>query len=292
MALTDLRDLQLHEIEELLTTAGEPRFRAAQICHWVYKQQVADVQHMNNLPLALRQRLHERVYVSALTLLQQQQSSDGTAKFLFALQDGNQIETVLIPAGDKRTICVSTQVGCAIGCRFCLTAQGGLVRSLRPAEIISQVLYFHPPHATSDRGFTNIVFMGMGEPLDNFRGTVQAIRILTADWGLGLSPRRITVSTSGLVKRLDAFGREDLKVNLAVSLNATTDAVRTQIMPINKAYPLDTLLASCRAFPLAARQRITFEYVLLRDVNDSLADAQRLVQVVARSALQSQCAAV
>jgi 23S rRNA (adenine2503-C2)-methyltransferase len=154
------------------------------------------------------------------------------------------------------------------------------VRSLRPAEIVGQVLHFLPPGKVPERTFTNIVFMGMGEPLDNFRGTVQALRILTAEWGLGISPRRITVSTSGLVRRLDAFGREDLKVNLAVSLNATTDAVRTQIMPINKAYPLETLLASCRAFPLAARQRITFEYVLLAGVNDSLEDAQRLVQLL------------
>jgi 23S rRNA (adenine2503-C2)-methyltransferase len=212
--------------------------------------------------------------------LRQQQSADGTEKFLFGLEDGNQIETVLIPAGDKRTICVSTQVGCAIGCRFCLTAQGGLVRSLRPAEIVSQVLYFQAPGKTPERTFTNIVFMGMGEPLDNFQGTVQAIRILTAEWGLGISPRRITVSTSGLVRRLEAFGRADLKVNLAVSLNATTDAVRTQIMPINKPYPIATLLAACRAFPLAVRQRITFEYVLLRDVNDTLADARRLVKLM------------
>jgi 23S rRNA (adenine2503-C2)-methyltransferase len=171
-------------------------------------------------------------------------------------------------------------VGCAIGCRFCLTAQGGLVRSLRPAEIVSQVLYFQEPGKAPERAFTNIVFMGMGEPLDNLHGTVQAIRILTAEWGLGISPRRITVSTSGLVRRLEAFGRADLKVNLAVSLNATTDAVRTQIMPINKPYPIATLLAACRAFPLAVRQRITFEYVLLRDVNDTLADARRLVKLM------------
>jgi 23S rRNA (adenine2503-C2)-methyltransferase len=212
--------------------------------------------------------------------LRQQQSADGTEKFLFGLEDENQIETVLIPAGDKRTICVSTQVGCAIGCRFCLTAKGGLVRSLRPAEIVSQVLSFQEPGKTPTRTFTNIVFMGMGEPLDNFHGTVQAIRILTAEWGLGISPRRITVSTSGLVRRLEAFGRTDLKVNLAVSLNATTDAVRTQIMPINKPYPIAALLAACRAFPLAVRQRITFEYVLLRDVNDTLADAKRLVTLM------------
>jgi len=154
------------------------------------------------------------------------------------------------------------------------------VRSLRPAEIVSQVLSFQKPGKTPGRTFTNIVFMGMGEPLDNFQGTVQAIRILTADWGLGISPRRITVSTSGLVRRLEAFGRADLKVNLAVSLNATTDAVRTQIMPINKAYPIGTLLAACRAFPLAVRQRITFEYVLLRDINDTPADAKRLVKLM------------
>ena len=280
MPLTDLRDLQLQDMATLLAEAGEPGFRATQLCHWVYKRQATSLQHMTDLPEPLRQRLQERLYVSTLTLVRQQRSTDGTEKILFCLEDGNQIETVLIPAGDKRTICVSTQVGCAIGCRFCLTAQGGLVRSLRPAEIVSQVLSFQEPGKTPGRTFTNIVFMGMGEPLDNFQGTVQAIRILTADWGLGISPRRITVSTSGLVRRLEAFGRADLKVNLAVSLNATTDAVRTQIMPINKAYPIGTLLAACRAFPLAVRQRITFEYVLLRDVNDTLADAKRLVKLM------------
>lgn len=280
MALTDVRDLQFQELRAILVAAGAPAFHATQICQWVYKRQATSLEQMTNLPVALRQQLQEQLYISTLTPLRHQQSADGTEKWLFQLADGNQIETVLIPAGDKRTICVSTQVGCAIGCGFCLTAQGGLVRSLRPAEIVSQVLHFQEPGKTPERLFTNIVFMGMGEPLDNFRGTVQALRILTADWGVGISPRRITVSTSGLVKRLEAFGREDLKVNLAVSLNATTDAVRTQIMPINKAYPLETLLAACRAFPLAVRQRITFEYVLLRDVNDSLADAKRLVKLM------------
>src|SRR2546425_712641 len=277
---TDLRDLQLQDMAALLVAEGEPAFRATQLCQWVYKHQATSLQQMTDVPEALRRRLQERLYVSTLTPIRQQHSADGTEKLLFRLEDGNQIETVLIPADDKRTICVSTQVGCAIGCRFCLTAQGGLVRSLRPAEIVGQVLYFQEPAHTPTRAFTNIVFMGMGEPLDNLHGTVQALRILTADWGVGISPRRITVSTSGLVRRLEAFGRENLKVNLAVSLNATTDAVRTQIMPINKAYPIATLLAACRAFPLALRQRITFEYVLLRDLNDTLADAKRLVKLM------------
>ena len=277
---TDLRDLQLQDMAALLVAEGEPAFRATQLCQWVYKHQATSLQQMTDVPEVLRRRLQERLYISTLTLVRKQQSADGTEKLLFRLQDGKQIETVLIPADDKRTICVSTQVGCAIGCRFCLTAQGGLVRSLRPAEIVNQVLYFQAPAKTPTRAFTNIVFMGMGEPLDNLQGTVQALRILTADWGVGISPRRITVSTSGLVRRLEAFGRENLKVNLAVSLNATTDAVRTQIMPINKAYPIATLLAACRAFPLALRQRITFEYVLLRDLNDTLADAKRLVKLM------------
>lgn len=280
MAQTDLRDLRHDEIAAHLSAQGEPDFRARQICQWVYKRQASGVQEMTNLPESLRKRLQDTLYVSSLTLLRQQRSEDGTEKLLFAVEDGNQIETVLIPRGGKRTICISTQVGCALGCRFCLTAQGGLVRSLRPAEIVGQVLHFQEPGRAPARGFTNIVFMGMGEPLDNFRGTVQAVRILTADWGLGISPRRITVSTSGLARRLEAFGREDLKVNVAVSLNATTDAVRSRIMPINKAYPIDRLLQACREFPLSVRQRITFEYVLLRDVNDSLADARRLVKLL------------
>jgi 23S rRNA (adenine2503-C2)-methyltransferase len=280
MSVTDLRDLQLQDIASALAAEGEPRFRATQLCQWVYKHQATGLHQMTDLPEYLRQRLHARFYISTLCLLRHQQSADGTEKYLFELEDGNQIETVLIPAEDRRTLCVSTQVGCAIGCRFCLTAQGGLVRSLRPAEIVGQVMHFQTSGKSPAREFTNIVFMGMGEPLDNFRGTVQAIRILTATWGLGISPRRITVSTSGLVRRLEAFGREDLKVNLAISLNATTDAVRAQIMPINKAYPIETLLAACRAFPLAARQRISFEYVLLKGVNDTLEDARRLVKLM------------
>lgn len=279
-AVIDLRDLHYHELATLLEEEGEAAFRTTQLCQWIYKRQASNIEQMTNLPEALRQRLQKKVYISQLTLLRHQQSYDGTEKRLFQLEDGNQIETVLIPQEDKRTICVSTQVGCAIGCRFCLTAQGGLVRSLRPAEIVSQVLYFLTPGKHPERSFTNIVFMGMGEPLDNFRGTVQALRILTAEWGVGISPRRITVSTSGLVRRLEAFGHEDLKVNLAISLNATTDAVRSEIMPINKAYPIAALLEACRAFPIAVRQRITFEYVLLHELNDSLLDAKRLVKLL------------
>ncbi len=278
MPLTDLRDLQFQDMANLLEAEGEPAFRAQQLCRWVYKRQATEWQQMTNLSASLRQRLQQDYTIGTLKVLRHQKSEDGTEKLLFGLDDGNQVETVLIPAEQRRTLCISTQVGCAIGCRFCLTAQGGLVRSLRPAEIVGQVMHFLTPGLAPDRAFTNIVFMGMGEPLDNFRGTVQALRILIADWGLEISPRRITVSTSGLVKRLEAFGKEDLRVNLAISLNATTNAVRTEIMPINKAHPIEELLAACRAFPLAARQRITFEYVLLRDVNDSLEDAQRLVK--------------
>lgn len=280
VSMMDLRDVQLAELTALLSEAGEVPFRAAQICQWVYKRQATRLQQMTDVPERLRQQLDTHCRISQLNLLRQQKSADGTEKMLFGLEDGQQIETVLIPADERRTLCVSTQVGCAIGCGFCLTAQGGLVRSLRPAEIIGQVLHFQTSEKTPSRRFTNIVFMGMGEPLDNFRGTVQAIRILTAEWGLGISPRRITVSTSGLVKRLEAFGQEDLKVNLAISLNATTDVVRSQIMPINKAYPIDRLLNACRAFPLAARQRITFEYVLLGGVNDTPDDARRLVTLL------------
>jgi 23S rRNA (adenine2503-C2)-methyltransferase len=280
MSSIDLRDLQLQELADLLESEGEPRFRAKQMCQWLYQYQATALEQMTNVPESLRQRLQATCHIGGLTVLRHQKSADGTEKILFGLADGNQIETVLIPAEERRTLCVSTQVGCAIGCRFCLTAQGGLVRSLRPSEIVGQVLHFQTPGKAPDRAFTNIVFMGMGEPLDNFKGTVQAIRILTAAWGLGISPRRITVSTSGLVRRLDAFGREDLKVNLAISLNATTDAVRTAIMPINKAYPIDKLLQACRAFPLPARRRITFEYVMLRDVNDTPEDAERLVRLL------------
>ena len=170
MSLTDLRDLRRDEIAAFLAAQGEPDFRARQVCQWVYRRQATSVQQMTDLSEALRQRLQKQTYVSTLSLLQRQRSEDGTEKLLFGVEDGNRIETVLIPRGDKRTICVSTQVGCALGCGFCLTAQGGLVRSLRPAEIVGQVLHFQEPGREPARDFTNIVFMGMGEPLDNFRG--------------------------------------------------------------------------------------------------------------------------
>src|SRR5215470_15467247 len=165
MPLTDLRDLQLQDMTALLTEVGEPAFRANQLCHWIYKRQATDLRHMSDLPEPLRQRLRERLYVSSLTLLRQQQSADGTEKFLFGLEDGNQIETVLIPAGDKRTICVSTQVGCAIGCRFCLTAQGGLVPSFPPVKFVTKFFFSQAPGKPQNPTLTKFFFRGMGEPL-------------------------------------------------------------------------------------------------------------------------------
>jgi 23S rRNA (adenine2503-C2)-methyltransferase len=210
-----------------------------------------------------------------------ERSSDGTRKFLFELGDRHTIESVLIPDEDRQTLCISSQVGCQQACRFCLTARSGFVRHLEAREIADQVLEVSRVlRREGARGITNIVLMGMGEPLANLAEVVKALRVITSDKGLGISPRRVTVSTDGLVPEIAKLGASGLRVNLAVSLNAAGDEVRDRIMPVNKRYPIRELLAACRKFPLEPRRRITFEYVLLKNVNDSTEDALRLAKLL------------
>ena len=269
--------------------AGEPPYRAAQILAWVHRKGAADFAAMSSLPRALRARLPEAFTLGRLEPAVVAEARDGTRKLLFRLPpaDGKRpaaIESVLIPqvdrptgARDRLTLCISTQAGCGMGCGFCATAAMGLVRNLLPAEIVGQVSAGGA--LAAPRPLTNIVLMGMGEPLANYDAVRTALEILTAEWGYAISPRRITVSTVGLAPMIPRFIAET-RVNLAVSLHATTDAQRTRLVPVNRRYPLATLLAACQAVPLPRRKRITFEYVLLGGENDSDADARRLVQLL------------
>lgn len=271
----DLKNLTLEELTQFLAGMGKERFRAGQLMRWIYGRGVVSFAEMTDLSKLLREELAERAFISDWTAETTEASSDGTKKYLFRLADGQTVETVRIPMeGERATLCISTQVGCAMQCSFCLTGTFGLVRNLESSEIVNQVCA-----AVKDGPINNIVLMGMGEPLHNLDNVVKALQILYAPEGFDFSPRKITLSTSGLVPEMLELGRR-VRVNLAVSLNATTDAVRDELMPINRRYPLQELMAACRQYPLSPRQRITFEYILIRDVNDSLTDAKRLVKLL------------
>ncbi|MEK6742812.1 MAG: 23S rRNA (adenine(2503)-C(2))-methyltransferase RlmN [Nitrospirota bacterium] len=276
-----IKHLTLDELKAKLDTMGLKGYRAGQIISWIYQQYAVSFEEMTNIAKVERDRLAAVFSLTVPSLLQTERSSDGTRKFLFGLEDGHTIESVLIPDDDRQTLCISSQVGCQQACRFCLTGQGGFTRNLAFFEIAGQVLEVSRILKNEgSRGITNIVLMGMGEPLANFEEVLKAIRIITSDRALGISGRRLTLSTDGLVPEMDALGRAGAKVNLAVSLNATTDETRDRIMPVNRRYPLKELLAACRRFPLEPRRRITFEYVLLRGVNDSGDDALRLARLL------------
>jgi len=271
----DLKNLTLEELTRLLAGMGKERFRAAQLQRWIYQRGVTEFAQMTDLSKVLREELNLRATISDWQPEAVEESRDGTKKYLFRLADGQTVETVRIPMeGERATLCISTQVGCAMHCAFCLTGTFGLVRNLTPAEIVNQVCA-----AVKDGPVNNIVLMGMGEPLHNLDNVVKALEILYAEAGFNFSPRKVTLSTSGLVPEMAELGRR-IRVNLAVSLNATTDTVRDELMPVNRRYPLQELMAACRAFPLQPRQRITFEYILIRDVNDTPEDAKRLVKLL------------
>ncbi len=270
----DIRELTPKQLVEFLAGLGKEKFRAGQIYRWIYQRGVVEFTEMTDLAKPLREDLARRAYVSDWTPEHVEVSRDGTRKYLFRLADGESVEAVRIPMESGRaTLCISSQVGCAMRCDFCLTGNFGLIRNLTPGEIVNQVCA-----AQKDGPINNIVFMGMGEPLHNLDNVVAALEILYAVDGLDYGPRKVTLSTCGLVPEMAELGKR-IKVNLAVSLNATTDAVRDQLMPVNRRYPLAQLMVACREFPLAPRARITFEYILIRGVNDSLDDAKRLVRL-------------
>src|SRR5262245_24647437 len=282
-AAVDLRALTFEQTVDWVTKAlGQPRFRGEQVWRWVHGRGVRSFDEMSNLSRDLRALLVERATVGTLEVAEVQTSHDGTRKLRLATRDGRSIESVLIPDGDKTTLCISSQVGCAVDCQFCATAKLGLFRNLDPGEIVDQVYRARQllAEVEPDRRITNLVYMGMGEPLHNYDNVMSSLRILTHDLGAGLSQRRITVSTAGMVPRIEKLGREDVRPNPAVSLNASSDEVRDLIMPINRKWDIGKLLGAIRAYPLEHRRRVTFEYVLLAGVNDSLDDAARLARLL------------
>ena len=261
----------------------EPPYRAKQILEWIYRKRVSSFEAMTDLPQQLRQVLSETFCLTNLETVRALGSKDTTRKFLFRLSDGNLIESVLIPASpalygersDRRTICVSTQVGCAYGCKFCASGLEGFSRNLQPDEIVDQLIGVE---RESGEKIDNVVFMGMGEPLANFSNVMRAIQIINAPWGLGIGARHITISTSGLAPQIRNLADEAMQIRLAVSLHGATDEVRDRIMPINRKYNLATLLDACEYFASRRKQRITFEYILIAGVNDSDEQAHRLAK--------------
>ncbi len=285
--LPSLVGLDLSGLEAVLAGLGEPErqrpMRARQLFHWVYHRGAASFAAMTTLPASLRARLAEGFSVARPEVAAEQASSDGTRKWLLRFADGQEVEAVFIPEEDRGALCVSTQVGCTLSCSFCHTGTMPLVRNLGAPEIVAQMLVARDalgewPTAREGRLFTNVVVMGMGEPLFNYDNTVAALRLATAGGGLNLSRRRVTVSTSGVVPRIDQLGR-DLGVGLAISLHAVRDELRDELVPLNRKWDIATLLDSCRRYP--SRRPITFEYVMLQGVNDSDADARELVRLLA-----------
>jgi 23S rRNA (adenine2503-C2)-methyltransferase len=275
MSAINLLDLLPAEIASLAESLGAPPYRGRQIAEWIYRKGVTDLSRMSNLPRELRLALFERAHVGVPELERRTPSRDGSQKLVFRFPDGARVQSVLMPDGDRLTLCVSTQVGCGFACAFCFTGTMGLERNLTAGEIVGQVLGATATLAPGGR-LTHIVYMGMGEPLANYAATVRSLRLLTDPAAFGFSPRRITVSTVGLVGGIEKLARENLRVNLAISLHATENEVRDRLMPVNKGFAIEELLAACRRFPLPFRQRMTFEYVLLAGVNDAREDALRL----------------
>ncbi|MBL9038652.1 MAG: 23S rRNA (adenine(2503)-C(2))-methyltransferase RlmN [Archangium sp.] len=282
----DIASLSLEALQGfVVSTLGEKPFRAKQIFKWLHQRGATSFDEMTDLSKGLRTQLHEQAFIRVVTVDLEQRSVDGTIKFRFKTHDGRFIESVYMPSPERKTLCVSTQVGCAMGCKFCATATLGLLRNLTPSEIVGQVhavnrqLRSELKLAPNARPLSNLVFMGMGEPLHNFENLKTSLGLLQAEEGPNFSSRHITVSTVGLVPMIARFGQET-DVKLAISLNASNDEVRDRIMPVNKRWKIVDLMEACRAFPLRQGRRITFEYVLMDGVNDTDDDARRLVELL------------
>ncbi len=277
--MKDITDLTLAELGAELEAMGEPKFRAKQIFGWIYKKGAASFDRMTNLPPELREKLAAAYTIGRLELIDLRRSKDGTEKYLFQLWDGPGIETVVIPSPDRTTICLSTQAGCKFACAFCASGRLGFLRNLTPGEIAGQVLFLRDNLETAP---TNLVFMGMGEPLDNYDNLARAISILNAPDGLGIAARRMTVSTAGVVPGIERFKELGLQVNLSISLHAVTDEKRGALMPINRKYPLGKLLETATDYVRGGGRKITLEYILIKGVNDSPEDAAGLVRIAGR----------
>jgi len=279
METPDLKDFTLPGLIEWAKAQGWPAYRGRQIFAWLYRPGISDFAQMSDIAKTVRAELSRLAVISCLSPALEERSADGSSKFAFKLADGAMIESVLIPEGERLTLCVSSQVGCAMGCKFCLTGTMGFVRNLRPSEIVGQVQAVSElvrERALGNR-INNLVFMGMGEPLANFDHLITALNILMEQTGLDFSSRRITVSTCGIIPRLKDLG-EAVTVNLAISLHAADDETRTLLMPVNQTYPVDELLVACRAYPLPNRRKVMIEYIMIRDFNDSLRHARLLIK--------------
>ena len=272
--ISNLLGKTLSQLQELCASEGFPRFTAKQLCDWLYKKRVDSIDSMTNLSLMQRARLNDIAYIGRETPVRCQVSRDGTKKYLFPVLDGHYIEAVYIPEEDRATLCVSCQVGCKMGCRFCVTGQQGFHGNLTAGDILNQL--FSIPEYES---LTNVVFMGMGEPMDNLDAVLAATQVMTADWGLGWSPKRITVSTVGIIPCLKRF-LEESQCHLAVSLHNPVPQERLQMMPVQKAFPLNEVLTLLRRYDWSGQRRLSFEYTMFRGENDDLAHAQKLVDAL------------
>lgn len=280
MTLKSIKDIPLEQLKDEFKALGLEGFRAKQVRQWLFSKDASSFDDMTNISKTFRELLKQHYYIEQLPVLIQQKSEDGTIKFLIEARSGDRIESVWIPSNDRRTLCVSTQVGCGMACDFCLTGEMGLKRNLSLAEILEQIGSVRR-HLPEGERITNLVFMGMGEPLANTKNLYPALDILIDPECFGFSRHHITVSTSGLALEIEKFG-DRTPVKLAISLNATTNDVRDVVMPINKKYNLERLIEACQRMTLPKRNRITFEYVMLHGVNDSMEDAKRLVSILSR----------
>ncbi|MEA2028272.1 MAG: 23S rRNA (adenine(2503)-C(2))-methyltransferase RlmN [Campylobacterota bacterium] len=288
-AKPSIQDFTQEELKEQI----KPAFRVKQIYNWIYHKYVNSFEEMKNLPKALQSELDEKYVLNPLKIAKVQKSIDGSIKYLFELHDGHTVEAVLLLMKPKQyhedgsikhheryTVCISSQVGCKVGCAFCLTAKGGFVRNLSAGEIVAQLLWIKKDNNIEANRRLNIVYMGMGEPLDNFDNVVKAIKIFSAQDGMDISPHRQTISTSGLSSKIEKLGKLDLGINLAISLHAVDDELRQTLMPINKAYNIASIIDVVKHFPINSRKRVMFEYLVIKDLNDGLDSAKKLLSLL------------
>ena len=275
--MKNIKDYNLDSLKEEFINMGEKPFRAEQVFKWLYEEKVKEFDEMTNLSLALREKLKENYTMCNFNILKKQESSDGTKKYLFDLLDGNAIETVLMSYHHGYSLCVSSQVGCKMGCKFCASTGIQFARNLTSGEIVEQILAVEQDNNIR---ISNIVFMGIGEPLDNYDNVVNAIRIINNQKGINIGARHISISTSGLVPKIYKLAEENIQCTLSISLHATTNEKRSSMMPVNKLYPIEELLKACKDYINKTNRRISFEYALAKDNNDNLEDAKRLVHLL------------
>ncbi len=275
--MQDIKEFTLDELKKVLVAWGLPEFHARQIFSWIYKRGISDFSLMSDLSADLRRKLEENFYIASLKLIQAVESKDGTKKFLFALKDDNLIEAVIIPANKRITGCISTQAGCKFACRFCASGLSGFKRNLTAAEMLEEVLSLKN---NSPGELTHVVFMGTGEPLDNYENVLKSIRIINSGEGLQIGARRITISTCGIIPGIKKLSEENLQVELSISLHAADEKTRSGIMPVNKKYPLKELIKACHEYIRKTDRQITFEYILVKDLNSDLQNARNLSTIL------------